>query len=102
MSTLADARRERVMAAALIVAERDGWQQMTRERVAAEAGVAAGTVNNAVGVGGTMAGLRDAVMAEAVARGVLAIVAQGLAAGHPAAKAAPVEMRQGATALLVG
>lgn len=103
MSTLADARRERVMTAALTVAQRDGWANMTREAVAAEAGVAAGTVNNAVAAeGGTMASLRDAVMSEAVRLGVLPIVAEGLVARHAAALGAPVEVRQAAMTALAG
>lgn len=101
-SPASDARRERVLTAAIAVAERVGWPNLTRDLVATEAGVAAGTVNNAMGVGGTMRDLSDAVMAEAVERGVLAIVAQGIAAGHPVARAAPAGMRADAVALLVG
>jgi len=59
--SLADQRAARVLAAAVTVATAVGWSspRFTRETVAAEAGVAAGTVSNAYG---DMTGLRDAVM----------------------------------------
>ena len=74
-----------------------GYEKITRHDVAARAGVATGSVNNAYG---DMAGLRDAVVSAAVERGLLVIVAQGLAAGHPAARAAPQDLKDSALASL--
>lgn len=83
----------RILDAGLAVAERDGWWTITRDGVAREAGVGHGSVNLAFG---TVDALRDAVMAYAVRLAVLPVIAQGLAAGHQAARDAPDELRRAA------
>lgn len=83
-------RRAAIMAAALELAEEIGFSNIGRDSVAARAGVAAGSVNHEFG---TVASLRDAVMAEAIARGNLPIIAQGLACNHAAVQSAPPELR---------
>lgn len=87
-------RRASIMAAAMVEAATAGYSKMTREGVAARAGVAVGSINHEFG---TMDALRDAVMAAAIeAPDHYAIVAQGMADGHPLARAAPEEVRQAA------
>lgn len=97
MSEKVQERNRRVLEAAVAVANERGYSSLTRELVAERAEVATGSVNNAYR---TMADLRDAVMAAAVERNLTSIVAAGLAVGHPAAKAAPPAVKQGALALL--
>ncbi len=63
---------------------------MTREAIATRAGVAFGSINHEFG---TIDKLRDAVMEDAVTNERLDIIAQGLADGHPLARAAPDDLR---------
>jgi len=88
-----DTRRDVIMAAAIELAARDGWQNLTRDGVAGAAGVATGSINH---IFGTMDALRDAVMVDAVKREHIAIIAQGLAAGHPAARQAADDLKEAA------
>jgi AcrR family transcriptional regulator len=97
MSDKVDDRNRRVLEAALEIAKERGYASLTRDGIAERAGVASGSVNNAYG---TMEKLRDAVMAEAVRRELTAIVAAGLAVGHPAARAAPDGLKNLALASL--
>ena len=97
MSDKVENRNRAVLDAALTAAATHGYRVFTRQQVADLAGVATGSVNNAFG---TMDGLRDAVMAAAVDRGLVAIVAQGLADRHPAAVGAPPDLKQQALAQL--
>ena len=66
--------------------------------VAAEAGVAMGSVNHHYG---TMQVLRDAVMQRAVEEEQLELIAQGIAMGDNIAKSAPLELRQRALTTLL-
>lgn len=97
MSEKVQGRNRRVLDAAMELAAERGYERVTRNDVAARAKVATGSVNNAYG---TMSGLRDAIMAEAVALGLSGIVAQGLAARHPAAQSAPQALKDSALASL--
>jgi AcrR family transcriptional regulator len=90
-------RNQAILEAGVALAGERGWRQFNRDDVAARAGVAAGSVNNAYG---TMDGLHDAVMAEAVTRELPDIVAAGLAARHPVAIAAPQPLKDSALAQL--
>lgn len=81
------------MDAAITLAQAIGYQWITRDQVAEAAGVAAGTINNAFG---SMVGLKRAVLQAAVERGIKEIVAQGMADGHPIARAAPAAVRRAA------
>lgn len=85
--------RERILAAALELARTHRYDRLTRGMVASSAGVATGSVNYYFT---DMAGLRDAVMAEAVATGDDAVVAQGLVDKHPAVVNAAPAVRLGA------
>jgi hypothetical protein len=90
---------DRILAAAFDLARERGWPGgITRNGTAERAGVADGLVNWAFG---TTANLREAVMAQAVAQGELDIVAQGIAAGSEAARAAPHDMKVKALATML-
>lgn len=97
MSEKVENRNRAVLDAALRLALLRGYRNITRQQVADEAGVAVGSVNNAFG---TMDGLRDAVMAAAVHRGDLPVIAQGLVDRHPAALNAPQAIKDSALASL--
>jgi AcrR family transcriptional regulator len=97
MSDKVQERNRRILEAALALASERGYERITRSDVAERAGVADGSVNNAYG---TMEGLRDAVMEAAVTRGIVAVVGQGLAAGHSIARGAPADLKQAAVAAL--
>lgn len=89
--------KAKVLAAAMVEAETQGFEWITRDAVAQRAQVSVGSVNNAFG---TMVTLKRAVLSEAVRRGVLPIVAQGLAVNHEIARNAPPEMKEAAAALI--
>lgn len=89
--TMRETRQRAILAAAVEEAEANGFANIVRNRVAERAGVANGSVNHAFG---TLAALKDAVMTEAVATHHEAIIAQGLAAGHPIAREAPAALRK--------
>lgn len=97
MSEKVTNRNRAVLDAALRLAGQRGYRNITRQQVADEAQVAVGSVNNAYG---TMDGLRDAVMAAAVERELLPVIAQGLADRHPSALAAPLSVKDSALASL--
>jgi len=92
------ARRRKLLEAAAIEARATGYTRMTRVNVTAIAGLSTGSVNHEFG---TMAGLREEVMRQAVAAGDLIIIAQGLAAGDAIAKNATPELRAAAVAHLI-
>lgn len=97
MSDKVEQRNRRILEAGAQLAAERGYQHVTRSEVAARAGVAVGSVNNAYG---TMDGLRDAIMRYAVEKHHGGIVAQGLAAKHPVALDAPPWLREQAAASL--
>lgn len=98
MAKIIEDRDNRILNAAIALAEADGYQWITREAVAAAAEVSPGTVNN---VFGTMRELKRAVLREAVERRILSIVAQGLADRHPIVMRAPEKLRREAAATLL-
>jgi hypothetical protein len=98
-------RDKRILDAAYSLAQAGNLMTMTRGHVAAGAGVAVGTVSNYGRTSlasstyppeGIMAVLREAVLREAVVRGDLALIRQGLAARHPVALEAPEQLRMAA------
>ncbi len=95
MSEKVENRNRTVLEAAIGLAEQHGMQAVTRPRVARESGLALGTVSNAFG---SMDGLRDAVMAAAVDREILPVIAQGLAERYPAAVNAHPDLKSRALA----
>lgn len=90
-------KRAALVSVGLRMAAVDGYQWLTRDSVAAEAGVAAGTVNNLFG---SMVDFKRAVLQAAVDQGVLPVVAQGLADRHDIAVAAPETVKRAALATL--
>lgn len=92
-----DARRAQILAAAIEEAKAEGYQWITRDRVAARAGLSNGMVNRHFS---TMVQLKRAVMREAVRLEILPLVAQGLADGNQHAKAAPERVKLAALATL--
>lgn len=76
-----EARQEEILAAALDLAAASHFQTVTRDAVAEAAECSPGLVSRYFQ---TMDGLRDAIVAAAVERRVLRVVAQGLVAQHAA------------------
>ena len=70
-----EVRRDQILAVAIDVATKQGYNNVTRERIAEQAGISTGLVNR---VFNTMAQLRRAVMRAAIHRELLPIVAAGL------------------------
>lgn len=93
-----EVRREQILAAALRVAMDTGYNSLTRDGVAAAAGVATGQVNH---IFNTMTQLRRAVMRAAVNREIKPIIAQGLAIGDSEAHKAPEWLQRAALDSLV-
>ena len=90
-------RKAQLLDIAMQEAEQRGFGQMTRDGIAARAGVAAGLITTRLG---TMANLRRDIMRHAVKRGIISIVAEGLALRDPVAQRAPAELRDKAWASL--
>jgi AcrR family transcriptional regulator len=97
MANILKDRDTRILNAAIDLAKSDGFQFLTRDGVAAAAGVAPSSVNNAFG---TMRDLKRAVLRHAVATGIVEIVAQGLADKHPIALEASAELKQRAASFV--
>lgn len=90
--------KEYILEVAFTMAQRDGFGTLTRDGVAAEAGVAMGSINHHWKV---MSALRDAVMQRAVEEENLELIGQGIALGDNIAKSAPLELRARALTTLL-
>ena len=90
--------KEYILEVAYTMAQRDGFGTLTRDGVAAEAGVAMGSVNHHWG---KMSALREAVMQRAVEEENLELIGQGMALGDSVAKSAPLELRTRALTTLL-
>lgn len=90
--------KEHILEVAYTMAQRDGFGTLTRDSVAAEAGVAMGSVNHHWG---KMSALREAVMQRAVEEENLELIGQGMALGDSIAKSAPLELRTRALTTLL-
>ena len=90
--------KEHILEVAYVMAQRDGFGSLTRDGVAAEAGVAMGSVNHHWG---KMSALREAVMQRAVEEENLELIGQGMALGDSVAKSAPLELRTRALTTLL-
>lgn len=86
-----------ILGAAVKLARKGGFNNMTKEVIAHEAGTATGSINYHFK---TMVGLRSAVMVYAVEHEVLEVVAQGLVAKHPVALKAPEALKKQAARTL--
>lgn len=90
--------KEHILEVAYTMAQRDGFGTLTRDGVAAEAGVAMGSVNHHWV---KMSALREAVMQRAVEEENLELIAQGIALGDTIAKSAPLNVRTKALVTLL-
>lgn len=90
--------KDNILEVAYVMAQRDGFGSLTRDGVAAEAGVAMGTINHHWV---KMSALREAVMQRAVEEENLELIGQGMALGDSVAKSAPLELRQAALITLL-
>ena len=90
--------KDNILEVAYVMAQRDGFGTLTRDGVAAEAGVAMGTINHHWKV---MSALREAVMQRAVEEENLELIGQGMALGDSVAKSAPLELRTRALTTLL-
>ena len=98
MSRLAEPdRKASLLRAAMPLAARHGYQNVTRDMVAA----ALGTAPSLLSRHWNREDFQRALMQEAVRTANLIVLAQGLALKHPAALAAPLEMRRKAASTLV-
>lgn len=88
---------DEILAVALKLAKQDGYRDVTRERVATQAGISPALVSVRLG---TMAQFRRKLMRYAVLKGCLPVIAQGLAAGDRHARNAAPELKQKALASL--
>lgn len=84
-----EVRHDQIIAAALKLAKRVGFANITRDRIAKEAKVSTGLVSKY----GDMPAIRTAVMQLAIAEEALTVIAQGLTAGDATAKRAPQALR---------
>ncbi len=93
-------RRKRILDAAITLAKTKGLKSITRDGVANAAEMSYGSINLAFG---TIDSLREELMKEAIQRGVLEIVAEGLGNKDPVAMCAPSRIKQQAiTFMLAG
>ena len=72
-------RRQQILDAALKLAEKRGFDRLTRETIATAAGTSVGLVSHYFT---SMASMRKAVMKEAVSRESLDVIAHGIAVNH--------------------
>ena len=91
------ARRERLLEAALTLAARHGYENVTRNMIAAESGCSGALVS----WHWTASELHTAILTRAVDVAQLDVLAQGLALRHPVALAAPEALRRAAADTLV-
>lgn len=92
------ARRASILALALPLAERYGFDNIPRETLLRQANIPASRFVQLWPI----ARFRADLMREAVAKRNLRVLAQGLAVRHPVAMAAPREMRLAAAEAMVG
>jgi AcrR family transcriptional regulator len=81
---------ELIQAAARVVRSK-GLHKLTRDNIAAEAGVAPSLVSHYLG---TMDDIRESVMVAAVDMKDIELLRHGLQAEHPSAMGAPIELRK--------
>jgi hypothetical protein len=92
------ARRASILALALPLAERYGFDNIPREKLLKQAAIPASRFVQLWPI----ARFRADLLREAIAKRNLRVLAQGLAARHPVAMAAPHEMRVAAAEAMVG
>lgn len=90
-------RVAQIVSAALKIAEREGYQNVTRKQIADAAGLSEGSVSFHLG---TMPQLRRHIVRHAIAQRSLRVLGQALAAGDSHARKAPDDLKKQALAAL--
>ena len=90
-------RVEHLLDAALTLASKAGWENLTRDGIGDAASVSYGLVTQRLG---TMIELRRKVMRRAIKLRCLPVVAQGLARGDRTARGAPDDLKREVAAWL--
>lgn len=90
-------RKDHILTVAVGMAKTEGYNKITRDKIAEGAGVSMGLVTRYFG---TMNQLKTAIMRRAIKQGIAEIIAQGLANGDDYAKKAPAELKAEAATLL--
>lgn len=93
-----DNSKAAILSAAVSLARRRGLRKVTRLTVSEDAGIATGTVNYHFD---TMAKLRDAVVAVAVEKKIMPIIAEAIISKHRGVKGLPTGIRSQALHSLV-
>ena len=83
--------KERILSAALYLATKHNYQQITRTQIAERVGCAESLVSFHFG---TMVALRAVIMRKAIEVGNLIVIAQGLAAGNSVARGCNAALRR--------
>lgn len=86
-----EARKEDILAAAVPLAVKLGYSNVSREKIAEAAGVSGAVLNYHFG---TMLQFRRDLMRYAIKQKALAIIAQGLSSGDAQAVKAPEDLRR--------
>ena len=92
------ARRAAILALALPLAEQYGFAHIPRGVIISAAGIPPSRFTQLW----TISKFRSDLIKLAAAEGNLCVLAQGLAARHPAALAAPIELRRRAAEAMIG
>lgn len=90
-------RREQILNVAVEMADKDGYNNITRDAIAETAGVSMGLVTRYFG---TMKQLRRDIIRVAIKREIPNIIAQGLANGDPHARKAPKNLKSQAANII--
>ena len=90
-------RKQLLIDAAMPLAEQYGYDSVSRSMVAEAAGISESLVSRYW----TAPDFHAALLEAAIVRENLTVLAQGLAARHPVATSAPLELRQAAAATLI-
>lgn len=84
-------RKAQILKAALTLCQTASYARITRDQIAKEAGIPSSLIGYHFG---TMPALRRDIMREAVRKGCLPVIVQGLAIRDPHALKAPEELRR--------
>jgi DNA-binding transcriptional regulator YbjK len=92
-------RRMALLESAVMVASRDGWQKMTRDAIAELSKVSPALVSYALG---DMKNIKRIVIREAIKRGIVSIIAEGITYGDPEALTVPKKLRSKVNKYIAG
>ena len=92
-------RRDQLLAVAVELSVKLGYNRVTKEDIAKKAGVTPGLINNYFG---TMTKLRRQIIRTAIRDEILEVIAQGLINNDPHAKKADAQLKQRALNAYMG